>query len=121
MKIDFNQVYLGLDRKTPMKEDGKELTLKDVAIGALLMPNQHDDFKKKMEKYKLYEKIMDAEKDNQTIDVSTIDGPEEHIYLHYFVDLISEEILLIKNLIGEIQPPIIVGQTVRMLGEDGAK
>jgi len=101
MKIDFNQVYLGLDRKTPMKEDGKELTLKDVAIGALLMPNQHDDFKKKMEKYKLYEKIMDCKTIN--------------------VDLISEEIVLIKNLIGEIQPSIIVGQTVKMLGEDGVK
>jgi hypothetical protein len=105
MKIDFNQVYLGLDRKTPMKEDGKELTLKDVAIGALLMPNQQDDFKKKMEKYKLYEKIMDGKPNSQSL----------------IIDLISEEILLIKNLIGEIQPPIIVGQTVKMLGEDGAK
>lgn len=109
MKIKIDQNIIGVDDKPLTYTDtGMPMTLKSIAIEALLFPKgrrnpqtgameePEDTFKEKMGKYRIYEKLKDAKE---------IKG--EGI----IVNLSSEEISQIKKLISEIKSQLIVGQT----------
>ena len=70
------------------------MTLKDVIINAILTPLKDDDEKKKIEKYGLFKKLMVAEDE---------------------IDLTSEEISLLKRVVGLLSPQLIAGQVHEML------
>lgn len=97
MKINLNAVLSDVDGST-LKEKGKEVTLKDVFTAAVLTPNQKDEQKTKMEKWDIYKKVRDAEDE---------------------CDLRVEEISLIKTTLGEIYPPLIMGQCFDLIESYG--
>jgi hypothetical protein len=106
MKIKINQKLFNVDGLTPISADGKELTLKDVCINAMLTPvaptyseqgtmtKKGDDDKTKYEKWDMFKKLRDAKED---------------------VELKSEEITFLKKWIGEFQPQLIYGQCYDLL------
>jgi hypothetical protein len=94
MKIKINQALMDVDGKTPVKEDGKIVTLKEACIGAILAPTKEDDQKKKFEKWEVFKKLRDA-------------GEE--------VDLTADEIAMIEKCSGQIHHPLIYGQCYEML------
>lgn len=89
MKVNLNFV-LKDEKGNPVVNDGKELKSKDIIAFSLL--SSHDSQKvtaqDKFKRYETWKKL----------------GHEEYI------DLACEEISKIKEIIGEIYPPIIVGQ-----------
>lgn len=97
MKINVKTVLSDVDGST-LKEKGKAVTLKDVCIAAVLTPNQKDDQKTKMEKWDIYKKLRDSEEE---------------------CDLQVEEIAVIKTSIGEIYPPLIMGQCFDLIESYG--
>lgn len=95
MKVNINQTLKQADGKSPVEvEKGKALTLKDVCINAILTPAQDDDEKKKWEKYEIFKKLRD--------------GVLE-------VELMAEEIVVIKKGVARVNPPLIMGQAFEML------
>lgn len=102
MTVNLKQEILGIDDK-PIINPNTNLprTLKNVIIGALLFPKgrrnpqtgaieqKEDTDKEKFEKYRLYEKVKDANKE---------------------INFTAEETSKIKKLIGEIEPQLIMGQ-----------
>lgn len=106
MKIKINQTLFMEDGSTPIPANGKDLTLKDVCINAMLTPVQPtfneqgictkkgDDDKTKLEKWDLFKLFRDAKDE---------------------VELKSEEITFIKKWIAEFQPQLIYGQCVDLL------
>lgn len=97
MKINLKVVLKDVDTK-PLKEKDKVVTLKDVCVAAVLTPNQKDDQKTKMEKWDIYKKLRDSEEE---------------------CDLQVEEIAVIKTAIGEIYPPLIMGQCFDLIESYG--
>lgn len=94
MKIKTNQELFDVDGKTPIKNGDKLLTLRDVCSNAVLSPASKDDEKKKFEKWEIFKILRDA-------------GDE--------AELTAEQITTIKRGIGEIYPPLILGQAFEML------
>lgn len=96
MKVVLTTKLIDVDGKDIVPPGGMPMTLKDVIFNSILVPSQEkEDEKKKFEKYEIYKKIKDAKGGT--------------------VDLESQEIALIKKSIGEIQPPLIMGQAWEML------
>jgi len=103
MKIKINQIFVGEDGKTPLKDNvdtPTPITLRIVCIKAVLNPLKDDDFNKKMEKYNLWKLFLKAE------DV---------------VELTAEEITILKQSIDQCWIPLILGQAVEMLEQKGGK
>lgn len=94
MKIDLNKELLDFDKESPLKDDkGVVLTLKAVCISSLLTPMQDDDFTKKMEKFRIYEKIISVSE----------------------CDLTAEEIVVIQNAMGKVHFQLVLGQCYKLL------
>jgi len=72
------------------------MTLQDVIFNSILVPSQDDDDKKKYEKYEIFKKVKNANKDG-------------------LVDLDIEDIATIKKSIGKVQPPLVLGQAYDLL------
>ena len=103
MKVDFSQTLKDLEGKEikePSRTGGelKPVTLKDICANALMNSTEGngDD---KLKKYDLALKIAGASKP---------------------IDLVSEDIVLIKGCITKY-PPLYYGQTVHMLEGDNKK
>lgn len=96
MKIKINQNLKETDGTNLKYTDdpNKIVTLKDVMSGVLLNSVKDDDGKKKYLKYELAKKILEAK------DV---------------IDLKTDEIAQVKELIGVFRAPWIVGQCWDML------
>lgn len=97
MKINLNAVLSDVDGST-LKEKDKVVTLKDVCIAAVLTPNQKDEQRTKMEKWDIYKKLRDAKEE---------------------CDLQVEEITVVKTSIGDIYPPLIMGQCFDLIESYG--
>jgi len=94
MKVKINQELKDVDGKAIQAGAKPRLLLQDVCINALLTPNQKDEEKQKWDKYELYKKVRDAKAE---------------------VELLAEEISLIKKSIAIVNPPLIMGQAWEML------
>lgn len=98
MKVKIDEVLKTADGLTNIRmqdaEVIKDLTLRDVCIDSLLIPNQDDKEKEKWEKYELFKKVREAKIE---------------------VDLKAEEIVLIKKAIGKSKPQLVMGQAFEML------
>ena len=86
-------------------QDEEDVILENLIKGALLQGNEKDTADEKVEKFEL------------TLRISTA-GDE--------IDLESEDIAMIKKLVGKIYAPLVVGQVFRLLegkptGLDGKK
>jgi len=109
MKVDFSMVLTDLLGKPVLwgRSSDDHATLKHISVNALTdtLPSEVSgraqvSGEEKFKKFKLASKISDA------------DGP---------VDLKSEEISLLKKLIGELYAPVIVGRAWDMLeGNDAS-
>ena len=101
MKINVNQVLKALDGQT-MKDnvngEAIDATVKMAIVNAVLSPVDKETGVKKLEKYQLAQKVYNA------------DGE---------VELSAEEITSIKKQVGEVFPPIIVGQVFNLLEGKG--
>jgi len=95
MKIKLNSKLIGVDgiKPLPNPDNGKDLTLKDVCINAILQPRKDDTGKQKAEAYELFLKIRDVNE----------------------IDLSVEQVAQIKKNIGEIYAPLISGQAWQIL------
>lgn len=89
MKIKINQTLVGVDGIPLKSEKGIPVTFKDVAISSILNHVQNEDVQKKYKKYTLYKKL-------------NVNKEE--------VDLLTEELMIVKQAIGAVQPPLIMGQ-----------
>ncbi|NLH51823.1 MAG: hypothetical protein GX459_03130 [Bacteroidales bacterium] len=96
MKVKVNQELKDVKDLPIKKSEGGNLTLKDVIITSVLSPMQGDDQKVKFDKYEIYKKVKDD-------------------YVGGEVELTAEEITLIKKCIGQLQPPLILGQAFEIL------
>jgi len=95
MKIDISQKMKDINDKDIINpQNNQAMTLKSIAIEALLFPKEKDTEKEKYDKYDLYKKLKEVKKE---------------------VDLKVEEVAKIKKLIGEVKPPLIMGQAWDML------
>jgi hypothetical protein len=95
MKVNINQKFFAPDGVEVLKsEKGHDLTVKDICVASLLTPNQQDDEKKKWDKYEVFKKLRDA-------------IPQDGMIV---VELMAEEITLLKQAIGKTQTPLIMGQ-----------
>lgn len=94
--IDFNTVFLGLD-KNPIKNDGKVVTLREVTVNALLAPADISGTDK-MKRFLLAQKIHEAAEE---------------------IKLFPEELVLIKDLIGKAYSPLFVGRAYQILNGGG--
>jgi hypothetical protein len=94
MKIKITTELFNANDETIKDTNGKDLTVKDVCINALLIPQSGDDDKTKWEKYELYKRLKTA-KD--------------------IVEISAEDIVLLKKAIGKTQPPLIMGQAWEVL------
>jgi hypothetical protein len=95
MKVKINQQLKGADDKPLQSEKGQPITFKDIAVHSILSPIQGDDEKKKYEKYEIYRKMRDAKGDE--------------------VELKTEELNILKQAIGKVQPPLVMGQCWDMI------
>ena len=83
MKFEINTTLKGI------KDEPLQLTVKDVIIQSLLSPVNEDKQEEKWHKYEVYKKVKEA-----------LDE----------VELKTEDVTLIKKMIGRFQPPLILGQ-----------
>jgi hypothetical protein len=94
MKIVINQELKDMHGIVILNENKSALTLKDICSISILNPVQGDDEKTKLMKYDIFKKLRSAKVE---------------------VNLIVEEIALIKKCISHFQPPLIMGQCFEML------
>lgn len=102
MLIKTTQIIKDLKGKLIKDEAGKEISLKDICINALLLelPEQRLDGREKYKRYRLAMKIEDSDE----------------------IDLPAEDIVLIKDCIAKVYTPLIMGRTWDMLDpEDEAR
>jgi len=97
MNRGFHWNILDLKDKQILDEDKNPLLAENVVMGCLITPLQDDDGPKKAKKFKLAQRI------NAT--------PES-------VELSAEEITLIKDVVGKLGHPIVVGRIFEFLEED---
>lgn len=103
MKVKTDVVLTNLDGEPLKDADAKgeavDATLKMCVINALLAPAQQgqkpETGVEKLKKYNLASKVNDNEE----------------------IELSAEEISLIKDRVGELFPPLVVGQVFKLLGE----
>ena len=106
MEIDFGQNMKSLDKKTVLEEgpEGKKepMTLRYVSIMSLMYIDQQHKIggPEKMKRYSLALKIQDT-KDPVKVDAANI--------------------VLLKEVIGDIYGPLVVGQAYKMLEQEGDK
>lgn len=97
MKVDVTQVFKTMDGQVMIENDGKgnavEATLRMAIVNAVLSPVERESG---IEKAKKYDLAMRVYKEDE-------------------VDLKAEEITLIKERVGEVFPPLIVGQVFNLL------
>lgn len=101
MKINVNHVLKTIDgqsMKDNVNGEAIDATVKMAIVNAVLSPVDKETGVKKLEKYQLAQKVYNA------------DGE---------VELSAEEISLIKKQVGEVFPPIIVGQVFNLLEGKG--
>lgn len=98
MKINFNQKLKTLDGKEVKDNDGKPLTLGSVSVNALLsnIPNEKVDGKEKVRRYELAKTLNRGGS----------------------IDVKSEDIVKIKELISQAYTTLIVGQTHELLEKE---
>ena len=89
MKIKINQKLKDSDDKDIIIGNRPAMTLRDVIVSSILNPAEKETQEQKYEKYSLFKKLKDAKDE---------------------VELKIEDIALIKKAIGEIQPPLVLGQ-----------
>ena len=96
MKVKIDEKLLDVRGKEIVKPGDIEpfMTLRGVCIGSVLHPTTEDDEKIKYQRYEIYKKLRDAE---------------------IQVELTIEELATIKKCIGQLQPPLIMGQAFEML------
>jgi len=95
MKLKINQELKDAEGKAIITGPNKpHLYLKDICISSILQPVQGEDEKTKWAKYEIFKKIRDAKTE---------------------VDLITEEIAVIKKAISHFQPVLIMGQSFEMI------
>lgn len=94
MKIDFSQKILDF-KDEPVVDAGKDLTLSSACMTALNIVKK-EDTSTGDQKFKKYELSMRI-KDGGVVDIST------------------EEIVLIKAIVGEIYVPLLVGRIFDLL------
>jgi len=97
MKVKVNEALKSFDGK-PLKDvdangQAVDATIRTAMINALLSPVQKESGLEKVKKYKLAQKIYDGDE----------------------IDLDVDEIKLIKDRIGEVYPPVVVGQVYEIL------
>lgn len=95
MKIKLNtqlKTSNGID--TLLDGEGKPMTLREICIHALLSPDNKDTRQKKWDKYELYKKIRDAAEE---------------------VDLVSDNISFLKELIAQFHSQLVMGQCFEIL------
>jgi hypothetical protein len=101
MKLLLNSTFKTLEGKEIPENagnpDGKKMTLKGVCAAALLSPQEND------------KNITGQEKAKRYLLAQEIHNSDESI------DLESEDISLLKKLIGNMYTPLIVGQAYAML------
>ena len=97
MKVKLNEVLKDIDGKTPLKLPNKTMTLKDVSIQAILTPGKDEKPEQKYKNYEIFRELSE--------------GGE--------VDLSVEDVSYLKRKIGELFPPLIMGQAWDMLENKG--
>lgn len=97
MRIELNQVIFGISgaKAIPNAETGKDFTLKDACMHALLHPGRDDTGKQKDEAYKFFLKLRECETDE--------------------IELTIEEVAELKEKIGVFYAPLISGQARQQL------
>jgi len=100
MEIDFNKEFKTLEGETILQseDNDKTLSLKTVAVTALLTPDQKQDKTSGEEKAERYMLAQEISRANGTP-----------------IDVKAEDIVLLKKLIGELYLPLIVGQAYQLL------
>jgi hypothetical protein len=97
MLVKVNVPLKTMDGQVMKENDGQgnaiDATLKLAIVNALLSPVQKESGTDKVKKYELAKKVYTSDE----------------------VDLNEDEIKLIKDRVGEVFPPIIVGQVNEML------
>lgn len=93
MLVNVNKVLTQYDGKSIMDGD-KEATVREAIINAVLVPEQGDNGVAKMKKDELARKVYNAKDE---------------------VELTLDEVVLVKERVGEAFAPIIVGQVWRLL------
>jgi len=88
MKIKLNAVLKDIDGKTPLKIQNRAMSVKDVCIQAILTPGKDEKPERKYKNYEIFRKLDEAEE----------------------VDLSVEDISYLKKKVGELFPPLIMGQ-----------
>jgi hypothetical protein len=96
MKLDFTypMMTLAKDKALTVTGSTEEFLLRDVVVEALLRPDDKLSGKEKAERYILAVKIHTSPKE---------------------IDLTVEELAKIKELVGKVFAPLIVGQAWQML------
>ncbi len=96
MKLDLNQEFKALNGEVIKSESGN-LTLKSICSEALLNTSPEDKLsgEEKAKRYQLAHNIFTSEAENFEITV--------------------EEVALLKNLIGNLFTPLVVGQAFKFL------
>lgn len=95
MKINFKQKIKNFDDTDAVDESGKQVTLDVVCINAL-MSNNPEERVSGDEKLKRYDLALKIKNSNE-------------------LNLSSEDITLLKKLIGNVYSTLIVGQSYKML------
>ena len=96
MLRDFNQGIIGLNNLVLVDENGSNLVLGHVAVGALLanLPNENIDGVEKAKRFALAMRIH---------------GKEEA------VEVTAEEVAKIKELVGKVYTTVVVGRAYDLL------
>lgn len=94
MKIKVDVKLIGVDGNPISLSGEPALTLKEVAISALLSPMDGDDEKKKFERWEIYKKLRDCRSE---------------------VEFTIPELAIIRTCIGKHRPPLIMGQCFELL------
>jgi hypothetical protein len=100
MKIKINQKLQDSEGNEIIMPGKPAMTLKDVIVSSVLQPKEQETQEVKYEKYALFKRIKEAKIEAD----STI-----------ILDIKIEELSLIKKAIGELQPPLIMGQCFDLL------
>ena len=97
MLIDTTILLTSLDGTVMKDNDGQgnaiDVVIKNIIVNAILSPVQQESGVDKVRKYELAKKVFASDK----------------------VDLNEEEIKLIKDRVGEIYAPLVVGQVYELL------
>ena len=99
MLVKVDSKLKALDGTVIVDNDGKgnavEATVRMALVNAILSPVQKETGMEKVKKYELAKRIHDTDE----------------------VELSPEEIELIKDRVGEIYTPVVVGQVLELLGD----